>query len=180
MRHGRSLANDSGIIMSNPAEGIQGWGLTEGAEEGMRESVGRSDLPLDTLIYTSPFKRAVETALIAAGIISCLKPYIDEALIERYFGSLDKSGIQSYRDVWSEDAENNQNNLHGVESPADVLSRLLNFLFERESDLSGRAILLVSHGDPLNMLLTHFSGHPVSRHRDTESMGIAELRPLLP
>ena len=179
MRHGRSMANEAGIILSNPAEGIHGWGLVEGAEEEIRVSVERSDLPVDTLIYSSPFKRATETAWYTAGIIACPEPNIDEALMERYFGSFDKSGEHYYRDIWSEDAENSRNNLHGVESPTDVLNRLMKFLFEKESDFSDRTILLVSHGDPLNILFTHFSGLPVNKHRDIEPIGTAELRPLL-
>jgi broad specificity phosphatase PhoE len=41
MRHGHSLANESGKILSNPKIGTKGWGLTEKGRKQIKEGVKR-------------------------------------------------------------------------------------------------------------------------------------------
>jgi broad specificity phosphatase PhoE len=178
MRHGRSLANEEGIILSNLVDGTNGWGLAEGADIEIKQTLKNRVLPSDTLIFSSPFKRAHETALVAAANIGCTAPLLSKILRERFFGDLDKKGDYQYRTVWVDDAANPDNRLNGVESPADVLKRLLGLINETNSNYSGRTILFVSHGDPLNILLTHAAGIQLSRHMKIVGMKTAELRPL--
>lgn len=179
MRHGRSLANEAGIIISDMQDGVEGWGLTPDSEIDIRESFKGYDLPPDTVIFSSPFKRAYETALVAAKVLKCGPPQRAVPLRERFFGLLDKKADSHYPDVWADDILNAENNKLGVESPAEVLRRLTEFILNTDSSLSGRTILLVSHGDPLNILLTFAAGSPLVSHMKNDPMKTAELRNLL-
>ena len=71
IRHGQSLANQEGIIISDPANGVGNYGLTKEGQNQVRlsvqghlESSRASTLKLNTntLIIHSDFKRAHETA----------------------------------------------------------------------------------------------------------------------
>lgn len=176
LRHGRSLANVEGIIISNEPDGIEGWGLAPGSASDIKASFDGQDLPSDTVIFSSPFKRARETALVAAETLKCAPPQTAPSLRERFFGSLDKSSHSHYPTVWTDDALDAENNRLGVESPAEVLQRLSEFILETDSAYSGRTILLVSHGDPLNILLSSSGGSPLTSHMNNDSMKTAELR----
>jgi probable phosphoglycerate mutase len=169
--------------MSDPQEGCRGWGLVPEAAALIRKSLGTMEIPENSLFFSSPFLRAVETARIAAeGLSSAelsVEPGIVPALRERFFGSYDKTPDKNYPRVWERDALNSDNHETGVESPAEVLHRMRNFIVETDSLFSGRVIILVSHGDPLNMLLCYASGLPVEKHRDIPSMKTAELRNLI-
>lgn len=180
MRHGRSLANEAGLIISNITDGTAGWGLALNSDSDIRDSVKGSELSSDTVIFSSPFKRAYETALVAAEVLKCNPPLPAAPLRERFFGSLDKKSDSHYPDVWADDAANSDNNNLGVESPAEVLMRLSDFVMKTDSEFSGRTILLVSHGDPLNILLTHAAGLPLTGHMKIRAMKTAELRNLFP
>jgi probable phosphoglycerate mutase len=176
LRHGRSLANEKGIILSNIRDGAEGWGLAEGSASEIRNSISGSTLPSDTVIFSSPFKRAFETALAAAEILECGEPQISDSLRERYFGAFDLGPDIRYKEVWTEDALNADNTKQGVESPSEVLRRIVNFLLETDRRYQRRTILFVSHGDPLNILLAASSGLGLTRHMETDTMKTAELR----
>jgi len=180
LRHGRSLANQAGIIISNSDDGIGGWGLAEGACIEVVKSLEGRHLPSGTIFYTSPFKRALETARCAAESIGSDTIIEAAELGERYFGKFDKSEDRNYLNVWQLDAGNPENTSDGVESSRSVFRRMYELILDIDQQYVGKTIILVSHGDPLDILLTAVAGMEVSRHRDIESMKTAELRPLLP
>jgi len=178
MRHGKSRANEMGIILSNPTDGIlPKWGLTEEGIEQVRLSILNSRLPENTLIYCSDFSRAWETALILAEMKN-LKLRKTELLRERYFGSLDKGRDDLYKSVWAgdNDPDNNEN---GVESPEEVYKRTSSLILILENKYKDQNIVLVSHGDALQILQTWFQEEPVTDHRKLTHLETAELRPLL-
>ena len=65
-----------------------------------------------------------------------------------------------------------------VESVTQVLDRGLACIRETETAHSGRTILLVSHGDILQILMTAFQGWPPHRHRELPHLDTAEIRKL--
>ncbi len=65
----------------------------------------------------------------------------------------------------------------GVESPREVRQRFLNFLEACEARHRGRQILLISHGDLLQIALTWVEGVPPGRHRSLRHLETAEIRP---
>ena len=70
------------------------------------------------------------------------------------------------------------NSRGGVESPSAVFRRLWRLIAEIESQGGNSTVLLVSHGDPLNILLTGTAGLGLERHRDIPPMETAEIREL--
>ncbi len=158
LRHGESVANLQGIIVSSLARGQHNFGLTEKGRRQVDESVRRY---IDTIngesrIYSSPFLRAQETAAIAQQILGLDQVTIDERLRERYFGEWDGTSSQNYQRVWEEDQRDSSHNTWGVESFNQVLERMTSFISDREEQFKNNIILIVSHGDPLQMLHSGF------------------------
>jgi probable phosphoglycerate mutase len=178
MRHGRSLANEQGLIISHLSTGTGGWGLSSNALPGILKFLETFPLPGNTRVYSSPFLRAVETASVAAQVYGCPAPVITSDLRERYFGNLDGGPDSGYAEVWREDEMTNHNCARNVESPSAVLERLIRLIRHIEAEFRDSNVLLVSHGDPLDILLTHAAGLPEGRHRNIPSMKTGEIRRL--
>lgn len=178
MRHGRSLANEAGIIVSSLEEGSESWGLANGAEEQISTVIANSDLSGKIRIISSPFLRAKQTAEIVSRLLDTPSILVKEGLRERFFGQWDGTRDDFYQDVWAGDLGNPENRYGGVESPEDVLKRVLGVLNEIEKSEKSENILLVSHGDPLDILLAHADGLGPEEHRSIDCMKTAEIRPL--
>jgi broad specificity phosphatase PhoE len=181
MRHGHSLANLQGIIISHPKNGIKDYGLTDQGVLQVNET-GKVVVELDqnSLIISSDFKRARESAEIMHRLLDCdSSVVIDRRLRERYFGELELGPDNAYQAVWREDQVDPDNNLGGVESPNQVMQRVTALVSEYEEIMSGRTLLLISHGDALQILQTAFSKQVASRHRQQQHLNTAEIRELI-
>ena len=69
LRHGESMANVEGLIVSTPENGVPNYGLSDNGKNQVRQSVTSAKksklLNASTLIISSDFKRARESAEIA-------------------------------------------------------------------------------------------------------------------
>ena len=178
MRHGHSLANLRGIIVSHPENGRGNYGLSDLGRRQVADSLA-ADHPLDenTLIVSSDFERALETARIVHESLACKTPLaIDERLRERNFGELELTSDQGYVSVWKQDAKDADSNWRGIESPNQVMRRVTSLVADYEVSHSGATLLLVSHGDALQLLQTAFCKQDASRHRALEHLETAEIR----
>lgn len=63
-----------------------------------------------------------------------------------------------------------------VESAADVAKRAASFIIDLENVYSGKNILLVSHGDLLQILQTYFENRSPTDHRNINHFMVAEVR----
>ncbi|GKD89478.1 metal-independent phosphoserine phosphatase isoform X2 [Tanacetum coccineum] len=81
---------------------------------------------------------------------------IFEDLRERYFGhSFELRSHEKYSEIWDLDEKDPfMKPEEDGESVADVVSRLTSALVQIESEFQGCAILIISHGDPLQILQT--------------------------
>ena len=177
LRHGRSVANEDGLIVSHPDRGVQGYGLSDEGRRQVARSVTQAlqggVLDETTLIVTSDFARALQSAQIVADLLGAPDVIVTPRLRERFFGKWDMGPDSNYRHVWEHDAEeaadegaNRQGPGHGeAESTQEVLARTTLLVSELEMDYSGRKILLVSHGDPLQILQTAFEHTAPGNHR---------------
>jgi probable phosphoglycerate mutase len=177
MRHGQSKANAAGIIVSCIGNDRRGdYGLTElGREQALAASRG-SDLPKDTVICSSDFSRATQTAEIARAQLGAAEVALAEALRERCFGKWEGSSTGNYARVWAADETDPDHAAGDVESAAAVLNRMTALIVDLERRYSGRDILLVSHGDPLQILQAGFLRIDPSRHRSLPALETAEIR----
>ena len=180
MRHGHSLANQQGIIVSHPANGCSGYGLSEQGRAQVEASMHTQDL-LDagTVIISSDFSRAFESATIVAGLLDAeLVVGKDLRLRERDFGDLELGPDSAYAEVWEHDQRDANHRYARVESVNQVMSRVTELVVDLEKQRAGATVLLVSHGDALQILQTAFAGREASAHRQLEHLHTAEIRPL--
>lgn len=176
LRHGHSLANEKGLIISNPLSGTTEYGLTEQGEKQVRaaaEYFSENDNPI---IYSSDFLRTVETAEIVKEILSTGEIHYTEKLRERFFGFYDNLNDTHYKEIWEKDKNNENNIFNHVESPRNVADRAASLIDEIELQYNQRKILLISHGDSLQILQTVFEDISPADHRSLRHLQTAEVR----
>ena len=181
MRHGQSLANLQQVIVSDPQNGIDDYGLSEQGMMQVREVVQCDPrIDSDLLIVSSDFRRARESAEIAHEILACVQPLqFDERLRERNFGDWELTPDSAYALVWAGDEINPDNIDNAVESPNQVMQRVSAMIYDYEAKHSNATILMVSHGDALQILQTAFSKQDASTHRQLQHLQTAEIRRLM-
>ena len=176
MRHGQSKANARGIIVSRiENDQRDDFGLTELGRQQVLAAAQRCGLPAVTVICSSDFSRARQTAEIVRACLGAAEVVIAEALRERCFGDWEGTSTANYTRVWAADEASADGN---VEPAAAVLDRTTAFIVELEGRYSGRDILLVSHGDTLQILQAGFLRMDPSRHRSLPDLATAEIRRL--
>jgi probable phosphoglycerate mutase len=180
MRHGHSLANQQGIIVSHPENGCDRFGLSELGQEQVKQSLAQNDdLDGRTIVLSSDFRRARESALIAHQMLDCgTDPGIESRLRERHFGELEMASDDRYREVWRQDASNPDSQPNGCESVNQVMDRVTGLVRYCEERYADETILLVSHGDALQILQTAFARFDGARHRQLQHLHTAEIRRL--
>ena len=181
MRHGHSLANQQGIIVSHPENGCSGFGLSDLGEIQVRTSLQQdSMLDSNTIIVSSDFMRAHDTACIAHQALNCESPVeTDIRLRERNFGELELGPDSAYEEVWRRDELDSDSEYRAVESVNQVMTRVTALIADCEQRYARKSLLLVSHGDALQILQTAFARRDASFHRQLEHLQTAEIRPLL-
>jgi probable phosphoglycerate mutase len=179
MRHGQSLANVRGIIVSDPARGRSAeFGLSQRGREQAVAAAAESGLDAGAVIWSSDFSRAVQTARLVAERLGTADAQVAEALRERWFGDFDGTAVASYQAVWAADAEDPDQVSHGVEAASAVLGRATALVARLDDEYRDRDILLVSHGDTLQILQAGFLRLSPARHREVAHLGTAEIRRL--
>lgn len=183
LRHGESTANVEGLIVSAPGPraltevGLTPRGRTQAraaAEVGAAQGLGS-----ETVVITSDFARALQTAEEFAAALGAASPRIDQRLRERSFGRHDEGPASAYDQVWAVDRDRGTPQ-DEVEPVAAVAARVLAVLAEAD-DLAGDApVVLVAHGDVLQIALTLAAGADPHDHRGQPHLGNAELRLLGP
>ncbi|VFQ78425.1 unnamed protein product [Cuscuta campestris] len=167
LRHGKSIPNELGLIVSSMENGIlEKYGLAPAGIEQARsagdsfwEELKRNKIELEKVrICHSPFSRTSHTAqAVASRLPSSPQLMVIDDLRERYFGpSYELMSHEKYPEIWALDEGDPfaRPDNGGGESVADVVSRLANALTTIESAFQGCAVLIVSHGDPLQILQT--------------------------
>jgi probable phosphoglycerate mutase len=176
MRHGQSKANVAGVIVSRIDADRGDFGLSALGREQVRTAVTASGLPAGTMICSSDFSRARETAEIVREVIGAPAVTLAEALRERYFGDWDGTGTGNYATVWADDEAGRTG--HGAEPVTGVLDRTTAFVARLEKEHQDQDILLVSHGDALQILQAGFQHLDPARHRSLPHLETAEIRRL--
>ncbi len=175
MRHGESEANVAGLIVSNPEQGCHAFGLTENGLQQVLSSIkGFAETKFD-IIISSDFLRTRQSAEIVAEWCHLPAPGIKSSLRERWFGEWDGQSDIHYQDVWDNDIKPDPANDKSVEPVEKVLQRGLDVIKQLEQEYSDKSILLVSHGDMLQILRTAFQDVPASQHRQLPHHQTAQI-----
>ncbi|KAJ8625680.1 hypothetical protein MRB53_034210 [Persea americana] len=188
LRHGKSIPNEKGLIISSLENGrLAEYGLaSEGvsqaqlAGELLLKELKAKNIPLENIrICYSPFSRTMQTAKMAASVLNI--PFegsqckVMEELRERYFGpTLELLSHDKYTEIWALDEKDPFMPPEGGESAADVASRLATALATIEAEFQGCAVLVVSHGDPLQILQTIL--HAVNRSSESSEDILSRIK----
>ncbi|KAH7285487.1 hypothetical protein KP509_33G030600 [Ceratopteris richardii] len=166
LRHGRSKPNERGLIVSHLSNGVleehalSSEGVKQAQEAGYQliKELAIINFPLEKVrIYCSPFSRTVDTAKAVAEVLKINPSQIQysEHLRERYFGpDLELKSHEHYPEIWALDEYDSLVGPAGGESVADVAARLAKIIEQIETDCQGFAVVVVSHGDPLQIFQT--------------------------
>ncbi|CAL5417172.1 unnamed protein product [Camellia sinensis] len=112
-----------------------------------RLELEENKIPLENVrIYHSPFSRTRRTAKVVASVLNIPFEGPQCKMIEDL--------QEQYSELWALDAKDPFMKPECGESVSDVASRLTSALITIESEFQGSAILVVSHGDPLQILQT--------------------------
>lgn len=179
MRHGHSQANAGGVIISTPERGLDAFGLSAQGREQLDRLVAEWAWPAPTHILHSDFLRTAETAARVARRFD-LPLVAEPGLRERHFGELEGQPDSRYPEVWALDAEDPGHRRFGVESVAAVARRMQGVIDRLEREAHDATMLLVSHGDPLQILLTALAQRPLGQHRDQTPLAPASVTLLAP
>lgn len=169
MRHGLSKANAKNIIacnfdMDNINEGLTKEGKLQ-AQTSALDALNRKLLHKGTIIYSSDFQRCKETAEITAEVIGATMVRFTHLLRERNFGTLNKKTDDHYQLVWDEDLTNPNSSVFNSQSTNSVHQQNLTMFEEIEGRYFQKQILLVTHGDRLNIMMTIFAHTKPNFHR---------------
>jgi probable phosphoglycerate mutase len=180
IRHGDSLANQQGIIVSHPQNGVPGYGLSDTGRSQVLECLGRDNqLDAAMLIVSSDFRRARETAEIIHRQLHVESPVcFDQRLRERNFGELELGPDDAYARIWAKDEISADNRPDAVESANQVMTRVSELVSDYENRHVDMTLLLVSHGDALQILQTAFCKQDAATHRQQPHLETAEIRQL--
>jgi len=83
---------------------------------------------------------------------------------------------QHYQNIWELDAANSSHTTFNAESVDNVVARTAAVVEELESSLRGVDVLLVSHGDTLQILQAYVSGTDPRVHRQLPHLNTGEIR----
>lgn len=190
VRHGESQANVAHLISSNPDIGVETHGLSS---YGRTQVVENTKLFLQNhpshnsfIIIASDFSRARETAEIIASNLSnsdnkTLTVQLDKRLRERFFGIYDGTSDENYNVIWKNDQDNPEKNLNDQVEPVEsVRERTTALVKELEDKYENQTILLVSHGDAIQILQTAFERlSNANQQRHLKHLERAEFRSLI-
>lgn len=201
LRHGQSLANIAKIISSDPQISTVEHGLSDTGKEQVKASVAdfagmhkrnnENEKYSGVAIYASDFTRARETAAIfAKGLKEANIPVMGGDVIseirlrERYFGKWNGLSDSNYNNVWKVDCEDPNHTEEDVESVNSVVERTSGLVLEIEEQLKTNTdekykVILVAHGDVLQILQTAFQKKDGSVHRSLEHLETATVRELV-
>jgi len=206
LRHGESIPNRKKLIVSDPSEGVkeengltlQGIIAAEnvdlsgllGTTEGEKKKVH---------ILASHFSRALQTAEIVKGRLVALGLEVEftvcQQLRERFFGDFEGKSNFYYETVWENDknqmtnfdvkdqefVQENSHNFRSTESIDSVYRRVVDLIDATENLAKNETpvnVLLVSHGDALQILQCYFKRENPYLHRSLPHLETCELRKL--
>ncbi|XP_058742735.1 uncharacterized protein LOC131615613 [Vicia villosa] len=187
LRHGKSIPNERGIVVSSMENGTRpefqlapdGVNQAQVAGNSFQKELEANNIPLTNVrICYSPFSRTSHTAKVVATQLNI--PFdasqckVIDDLRERYFGpSFELLSHDKYAEIWELDAKDPFAGPEGGESVKDVAGRLARTIAVIESEFEGCAILVVSHGDPLQILQTVL--HAANKHKEPTPDDLASI-----
>jgi len=146
-------------------------------------------------IFTSDFSRAIQTAEIIQKRLQSeeeidIEFHTSPALRERFFGDFEGKSNYYYETVWENDktqaanfdvktgefCQPNCQNFRGTEGVENVYKRVVDLIRSIEKIQEKMYVILVSHGDALQILQCYFHNQNPYLHRSLPHLETCELR----
>ena len=179
MRHGESIANKEGLIVSKSNNALNHYGLTTKGADQVLNAALNTRLGKKIIIVSSDYKRAVETASIMHSVLGASQPVTHEPLLrERNFGDWELTEHENYENVWQQDLTRPEQSVNNVETVEQTLSRGLKVIANLEANYNNEKILLVGHGDVLQIMFAYHHNINPRFHRSLSSIANADIRSL--
>jgi len=185
MRHGESEANVAGLIVSDPAIGCARFGLTDNGRQQVVDSVTEYQIANKltgksvSKIVCSDFLRTKQTADLSSKTLDLPPAQIEPGLRERFFGDMEGKSDNHYPEIWKLDGDVDKQSAQKIETVTQVRQRGLTVINKLEHQFQNEVILLVSHGDMLQILLTAFADISAEQHRTLPHHSQAEIKLLV-
>lgn len=159
-RHGETDWNTKGIL--------QGWIDVPLNDKGIRQSYefaeNLSHLEFNW-VYSSPLRRALQTAEILAASLNLPAPICSEGLKERHFGVLqgrpkEELGISHPEILENILRRNPAWEFEQGESPDHFAARVLRAVTDIAEDKPGESVLVITHGWVMDVVTRHINHLP--------------------
>lgn len=151
VRHGEAQNNVKDVLNSDRENNV--YHLTEkGKEDVMLLAQQLKEAKIDA-IYASPMLRTQETAQIIADVIG-VPVMTDERLMEIKQGALNGKTEKKFHTIfptWPQD-DGTARVQYGMETEQELLERLVSFVEEINIKYRNQNIVVVTHGDPLQVM----------------------------
>lgn len=180
LRHGYTDKNEYDLVASFPE--VKKFHLTDDGKGQVQES---ANWLLDkgiTLVLSSDLERAKESADIVAKSLEGVNVVFDERLREINFGEFNGKTHAEFDRFYSETKDLADRFLTappGGESLNDVARRVASFFVDTENKYSQETILIISHGDPIWIMLWLASGKPFKEIHTIEYPQTGSVQQLL-
>ncbi len=184
MRHGESEANVLGIAVGDPQRGVAGFGLTDLGRRQVAQAARAFEETYafvlgETEIVSSDFRRTRETAeLFAESLGSSIRVRLTEGLRERFFGRLEGKDFRSMAAILEQEGIEALISRYGCEPAESVRYRVTGVISELEDSNQYKTVILVSHADPIQVLMVAFASLESSEYERVQPLGYAETAEL--
>ncbi|MEK7114772.1 MAG: class I tRNA ligase family protein, partial [Patescibacteria group bacterium] len=155
-RHGESTSNTDGWI-SGDKETDKKSELTENGVKQIEEAAKKIQNKGIDIIYSSPFLRTKQTAAIYKKVLKAEVIY-DKRLAELNGGMFNGKPTEDFVNFFDHPVERFTKRPLNGEHASDVKKRMMNFIKEINRQYVGKNILIISHGDPLWILVSALKG----------------------
>jgi broad specificity phosphatase PhoE len=158
MRHGQTIYQKENRNINYDPKENPFITLTDEGKKMVEESAEiLKDKNID-LIFSSPYIRAKQSVEIVAKIIGIEEINFDERLVDINLGKFMGRSMEESWKFYIDGTNSFDNRPEGGESWNDILLRTKIFIGEVEEKYSGKNILIVSHADPIWLMLGYLRG----------------------
>ncbi len=161
-RHGQDEDNANGILNGHRNKPLTELGMQQARD--LAENIRRIEIAFDA-VYSSPLKRAYETAEAVTGVIGMRKPIAMASLIERNFGMMTGKSAKQIKRLCAPDIIETSTITYflspeGAETFPQLFARGKSVIdWVRGCHQDGN-VLLVTHGDIGKMIYAAYYGVP--------------------
>ena len=173
VRHGEAENNVKEIISSFP-EKID-YHLTQKGKEQIKKVADQLKEKNISVIFTSPLKRARETAEIISKATG-VEVIIDNDIQEVNVGELNGTRTEDFRKVFPNEILDMDTVKYHAEGYNQIAERLKSFVNEINKKYQNKNIVIISHGNPLKVLEGICNGKKIEEIRNDKYLEKGETR----